>query len=125
MAALSWNALRKLIEVMIIKKGWLFTYILQDKELNIGLIFFISGGIVEFSQNTNALEKWTLTAHLRAAVSANFKTTLELGGTLKEDAPQITKSGKSEKIQELLRAISRVSNLFTFDRTLMLTVSIH
>ena len=50
---------------MIIKRRWLFTYILQDKELNVfGLIFFISGGIVGFSQNTNALEKQTLTAHL-------------------------------------------------------------
>ena len=69
---------------MIIKKGWLFTYILRDKELNIfGLIFSISGGIVRFSQNSNTLEKWTLTAHLRAAVSANFKAMLELGGTQK------------------------------------------
>ena len=64
------------------------------------------------------MEKWTLTAHLRAAVSANFKTILELGCTQKENAPQTTKSGKSEKIvQELLRAFSREANLFTFDRT--------
>ena len=42
----------------------------------------------------------------------------ELGGTQKENAPQTTKSGKSEKIvQELLRAFSRVANTFTFDRT--------
>ena len=89
---------------MITKKGWLFTYILWNKELNIcGLIFFISGGIVGFSQNTNALGKWTLTAHLVLK---------------KENAPQTTKSGKSEKIvQELLRAFSRVANLFTFDWT--------
>ena len=51
-------------------------------------------------------------------MSANFKTILELGGTQKENAPQTTKSGKSEKIfQELLRAFSRVANLLTFDRT--------
>ena len=43
---------------------------------------------------------------------------LELGGTQKENAPQRTKSGKSEKIvQELLRAFSRLANTFTFDRT--------
>ena len=83
-----------------------------------GLIFFNSVGIVGFRQNTNALEKWTLTAHLRAAVSANFKTMLELGGTQKENAAQTTKSGKSEKIvQEVLRAFPRVANPFTFDRT--------
>ena len=40
------------------KKGLLFTYILWDKEVNIfSFIFFISGGIVGFSQNTNALKK--------------------------------------------------------------------
>ena len=51
-------------------------------------------------------------------MSANFKTILELGGTQKENAPQTTKSGKSEKIfQGLLRAFSRVANLLTFDRT--------
>ena len=43
---------------MIIKKRRLFIYIFWDKELNIfGLIYFISGEIVGFSQNTNALEK--------------------------------------------------------------------
>ena len=72
-------------------KGWLFTYILQDKELNIfSHIFSISDGIVGFSQNINALGKWTLTPHLQVAVSANFKTTLELGGTQKENTPQTT-----------------------------------
>ena len=97
----------------------MFIYIFWDKELNIfGLIYFISGEIVGFSQNTNALEKWTLTAHLRAPVSANFRTMLELGGTQKENALQTTKSGKSEKIvQKPLRAFSRVANLFTFGRT--------
>ena len=84
---------------MNIKKKWLFTYILWYKKLNIfGLIFFISGEIVGFSQNTNALGKWPLSAHLRAALSANFKTMLELGGTQKENAPQTIRSGKSEKI---------------------------
>ena len=49
---------------------------------------------------------------------SKFKAMLELGGTQKENAPQTTKSGKSEKIvQELLRTFSRVANLFTFDRT--------
>ena len=52
------------------------------------------------------------------AVSANFKTMVKLGGTQKENAPQTTMSGKSEKIvQELLRAFSIVANPFTFDRT--------
>ena len=59
-----------------------------------------------------------------AAVLANFKAMLELGGTQKENAPQTTKSRKSKKIyclrskvQELLRTFSRVANPFTFDRT--------
>ena len=74
--------------------------------------------MVGFSQNTNALEKWTLTDHLRVAVSASFKATLELGGTQKENAPQTSKSRKSEKIvQEQLSAFSRVVDPFTFDRT--------
>ena len=33
-----------------------------------------------------------------AAVLANFKAMLELGGTQKENAPQTTKSRKSKKI---------------------------
>ena len=55
---------------------------------------------------------------MQATESANFKAMLELGGTQKENAPETTNSGKSEKIvQELLHAFSRVANPFTFDRT--------
>ena len=55
---------------------------------------------------------------LVVAVSANFKTMLELGGTQKENTPKTTKSGKNEKIvQKLLRIFSRVAYPFTFDKT--------
>ena len=82
---------------MIIKKRRLFIYIFWDKELNIfGLIYFISGEIVGFSQNTNALEKWTLTAHLRAPVSANFRTMLELGVLRKK---MLYKQPSQEKVK--------------------------
>ena len=43
---------------------------------------------------------------------------LELGDTQKENAPQTTKSGESEKIvQELLHTFSRTADPFTFDIT--------
>ena len=35
------------------------------------------GGIIGFTQNTDAVEKWTLTSHLRAAVYNNFKNLFE------------------------------------------------
>ena len=81
-------------------------------------VFLIPGGIVGFSQNATALEKWRLTAHLWVAVSANFKAMLKLGGTHAGPFLETTKSGKSEKIvEELLHAFSRVANPFTFDKT--------
>ena len=35
----------------------------------------VKGGIVDISQDYNAVEKWAITAHVRAGVHANFKDT--------------------------------------------------
>ena len=74
--------------------------------------------IFHFRWNSRIQSEHQCTGKMDPNCSTNFKTMLELGGALTENAPQTTESGKSEKIvQELLRAFSRVGNPFSFDRT--------
>ena len=40
-------------------------------------IFLISGGIVGFNQKANSDDKWTITIHLQAVVSGNFKAMMK------------------------------------------------
>ena len=54
------------------------------------LSFLNAGGILGFSHDQNALEKWMLTSHLRATVTGNLK---EITG---ETDPILTKTDISK-----------------------------
>ena len=73
------------------------------------------GGIVGVTQDINAVEKWTLTAHLRAAVHANFK---EMCGVLYQcEEKELSKKTiiRSEAyIVRIMNAVNESSNPFVF-----------
>ena len=91
-----------------------YLLILFEKRVKyFSFIFLISGRRVGFNQKVNSHEKWTITTHLQAAVSGNFKAMMKLGGSQSEITSQTINPGKSKKIiQELLHNFPKVANLY-------------
>ena len=85
------------------------------KSSNYFLFFLYTGGIIGYSDDQNALEKWTLTFHLRATVTANLKEiTVETIHILTDISK--TAIRKSEgNVSKILNIMKSVSNPFKSD----------
>ena len=62
------------------------------------------GGIIGFSQDYRAMEKWAVTAHLRAAVNSNFKD------QEKKLAMKATKESETD-VLSIMKAINEFESL--------------
>ena len=87
------------------------------KSSNYFLSSLYTGDIIGYSHDQNALEKWTLTSHLRATVTANLK---EITGEthLILDKTDISKTSirKSEgNVSKIINIMKSVPNPFKFD----------
>ena len=76
------------------------------------------GGIIGFTQNENAVEKWTLTAHLRAAVHKNFQDIC--GGSQMKQEKELAKKTITDSeiaVINVLNTIKEHMNPFAFSST--------
>ena len=84
---------------------------------NYFLSFLYTGCIIGYGHDQNALEKWTLTSHLRATVTANLKEiTGEKHPILAKTDISKTSIKKSEgNVSKIINIMKCVSNPFKFD----------
>ena len=73
--------------------------------------------MIGYSHDLNALDKWTLTSHLRSTVMANLK---EITGEThpilaKTDISKITFRKSEENVSKIINMMESVSNSFKFD----------
>ena len=77
----------------------------------------ILGGIKGFSQSDDLVAKWTLTSHLRSAISTNMKKLLSISGagaTHKDFGLQSIKKSQ-EAVSKITDIISSKMDPFQFD----------
>ena len=76
----------------------------------------MKGGILGASHDENAVEKWTITAHLRAAVTSNFKVMSELRKNEQlsscKDLRPITVTKSEKQVQSLSDGLDRMMDPF-------------
>ena len=76
----------------------------------------MKGGIIGVSHDENAVEKWTITAHLHAAVTSNFNVMLELRKNKQlsscKDLRPITVTKSEEQVQSLSDGLDRMMDPF-------------
>ena len=83
----------------------------------LNLVCSIIGGLIEFTQDQSAVEKWTLTAHLRAAVRNNFQGLCEVIHSRDKNFTEKAISEDEEKIKKVVTAINENSNPFTINHS--------
>ena len=76
----------------------------------------MKGGIIGITHDSDSVEKWTITSHLRSAVVENLK---EMAGITQDNSTHkellVSRIDKSEKqVTAVIDAIKAVSNPFDF-----------
>ena len=75
------------------------------------------GGIVDISQDYKAVEKWAMTAHLRAAVHPNFKDICRKQETEKEkELSRKSMIDSEERVLKIIGPIKKYKNPFAFEK---------
>ena len=75
------------------------------------LLLFI-GGVIGFTQDQSAVEKWTLTAHLKAAVQNNFQGLCEVVHSRGKNFTEKSISEDEEKIKKVITAIRKHQSFY-------------
>ena len=76
------------------------------------------GGIIGISQDYKAVEKWALTAHLRAAVHANFKDVCRVEEkSYENELSRKSTTDSEERVLKIIAAFKEYENPFAFSST--------